>query len=245
MATGKLRDFDIVKPRYSIYSAIEVDPEQEKIITYEDVLLKKSQLIDGTPVTGDRNYNSRCWMYTGPLPGREQCLFTMGAWGGGDERLWLFDPLKDIYSGVAFEPIAHIGSTFHEIAIGGERLYFIQYEDLEDQRTIMTEKAREEDPDIVGYNDNLPLRSISLRKGDDRSIYDHGKLVGQEGRAARMITSMTADAKGRIFMTGSWYIKSDREASFQVLFADFPGERIYKLVKRGEIFAVVETAIDD
>lgn len=122
--------------------------------------------------------------------GRKQCLFTMGAWGGGDERLWLFDPLKDIYSGAAFEPLTHIGYTFHEIAIGGERLYFIQYADMEDQRTIMTEK-------------------------------------------------------GRIYMTGSWYLKSDREATFQVLFTDFPGERIYKLAKRGEFFAVAETAIDD
>ena len=334
MATGKFRDFGIVLPRYSIYSAIEVDPdrkvlyvmvspfhpkliendgvhlysvdivsgelkdlgqltfgetggtpwffvdnrgncwftlwkggfptyhggwtypydrgnlycyspEKEKIITYEDILPKKGQLIDGTPVTGDRNYNSRCWMYTEALPGRKQCLFTMSAWGGGDERLWLFDPEKDIYSGAAFEPIAHIGSTFHEIAIGGERLYFIQYADLEDQRTIMTEKAREEDPDIVGYNDNLRLRSISIRQGDDRTIHDHGKLVDQEGRAARMITSMTADEKGRIYMTGSWYIKSDLEATFQVLFADYPGERIYKLAKRGEFFAVAETTVDD
>jgi hypothetical protein len=45
------------------------------------------------------------------------------------------------------------------------------------QRTIMTEKTRKEDPDIVRYNDNLRLRSISIRKGDDRSIFDHGKLV--------------------------------------------------------------------
>jgi hypothetical protein len=184
-------------------------------------------------------------MYTEALPGRKQCLFTMGAWGGGDERLWLFDPSKDISSGAAFEPIAHIGSTFHEIAIGGERLYFIQYADLEDQRSIMTEKAREEDPDLVGYKDDLRLRSISIQKGDDRAIYDHGKLVDQEGRAARMITSMTADEQGRVYMTGSWYIKSDREATFQVLFAEHPGERIYKLAKRGEFFAVAETAIDD
>jgi ssDNA-binding replication factor A large subunit len=98
---------------------------------------------------------------------------------------------------------------------------------------------------MVGYNDNLRLRSISIRKGDDRTIYDHGKLVDQDGQAARMIKSMTADETGRIYMTGSWYIKSDREATFQVLFADFPGERIYKFAKRGEFFAVAETAIDD
>ena len=333
MATGKFRDFGIVKPRYSIYSAIEVDPDRNllyvmvspfhpeliqndgvhlysvdivseekkdlgqltfgetggtpwfyldnngncwftlwkggfptwnggwkypndagnlycynpeagKIITYQDALPKEARLMDGSPVTGDHMYNSRCWNYTEALPGGEQCLFAMGAWGGGDERLWLFDPLKDINSGEAFEPIAYIGSTFHEIAMGGERLYFVQYADLEDQRTIMTEKARDEDPDIVGYNSNLRLRSISIRKGDDRTITDHGKVVDQEGRAARMITSMTADDKGRVYMTGGWYIKSNREATLQVLFVDHPGEGIYQLMKRGEFFAVAETAGD-
>ena len=42
-------------------------------------------------------------------------------------------------------------------------------------------------------------------------------------------------------MMGSWYIKSFKEASLQIQFYDHPGEGIYKLVKRGEFFAVAET----
>ncbi|MEN8203100.1 MAG: hypothetical protein ABFS28_10935 [Bacteroidota bacterium] len=323
MATGKFKDFGIVKPRYSIYSAINVDPERRvlyvmvspfhpelikndgvhlysvdidsgekkdlgqitfgetggtpwfyidhngncwftlwkrewqyeydrgnlycyspeagKIITYKDVLPKDARLIDGTAVTDKHNYNRRCWNYTEALPGREKCLFAMGHWGGGDERLWLFDPSKDIASGEAFEPIANIGATFHETAMGGERLYFVQYEDLEVQRTISAELARDEDPDIVGYNETLHLRSISLKEGDDRSITDHGKIVDQDGRAARMINSMAADDKGRVYMTGAWYVRTDKEATLQVLLFDYPGQGIYKLMKRGEFFAVAET----
>jgi hypothetical protein len=323
MATGQFRDFGIVKPRYSIYSAINVDPERKvlyvfvapfqeelikndgahlysvdiasgekrdlgqithgqtggvpwfyvdnhgncwfslwkrewqyehdsgnlycynvkagKIITYKDVLPKEGQLIDGTPVTDPYSYNVRCWNWVGALPGSEKCLFALGHWGGGDERLWLFDPSKDLYNGEAFEPIAYIGSTFHETALGGDRLYFVQYEDLEVQRTQSAELNRDEDPDIVGYNSNLHLRSVSIKEGDDRTITDHGKIVDQEGRAARMINSMAADDKGRVYMTGAWYIKSDSEATLQLLLFDYPGEGLYQLMKRGEFFAVAET----
>ena len=325
LATGSFRDFGIVKPRYSIYSAIQVDPERKvlyimvspfhpelikndgvhlysvdietgekrdlgqitygetggtpwfyvdnhgncwftlwkrewqyeydrgnlycynpeagRIITYKDVLPREAELIDGTPVRDDYQYNVRCWNYTEALPGREKCLFAMGHWGGGDERLWLFDPSKDIASGEAFEPIAYIGSTFHETAMGGDRLYFIQYEDLEVQRTESAELNRDLDPDLVGYHDNLHLRSISLKEGGERSIIDHGKIVDQDGRAARMINSMAADDKGRVYMTGSWYVKSDKEATLQVQLFDHPGKGIYKLMKRGEFFAVAETEV--
>ncbi len=322
MATGKFRDFGIVKPRYSIYSALQVDPKRKvlyafvapfqeelmknggahlysidivsgekkdlgqltqgqtagtpsffvdnkskcwftlwkrewhyendrgnlycydpdvgKIITYKDVL-PIGELIDGTPVTDEYLLANRSWTWIHALPGRKKCYFAMGCWGGGDERLWIFDPSKDISTGEAFEPIAYIGSTFHETAVGGDRLYFVQFKDLEVQRTQSPELARDEDPDVVGYNSDLRLRSISLKKGGDRTIKDHGKIIDQDGRAARMINALAADDKGRVYMTGSWYVNSYREASLQVLLFDYPGERIYKLLKRGEFFAVAET----
>ncbi len=322
MATGRFRDFGIVKPRYSIYSAINVDPdrkmlyvfvnpfqedlikndgshlysvdivtgekkdlgqvtsgqrgasfwffvdyqgncwfslwkehiqyendrgnlycynpEEGKIITYEDVL-PEGELIDGTPITDEKQMKSQSWTWAEALPGREKCLFTMGVWGGGDERLWLFDPSKNIRNGKAFQPVAPIGSTFLQTALGGERLYFVQYEDLEDERTLTAEFTREDDPDVVGYTTDLHLRSVSIDPDGDHTITDHGKIVDQDGRAPRMINSMAADDKGRVYMMGSWYIKTYREASLQVLFYDHPGERLYELVKRGEFFAVAET----
>ncbi len=322
LATGKFRDLGIVKPRYSIYSAIQVDPERKvlyvfvspfheelikddgahlysvdiasgekkdlgqltwgqpggtpsffidnkgncwftlwkrewhyendagnlycynieagKILTYEDVL-PKGELIDGTPVTDEYLLDNRSWTWIHALPGREKCLFAMGCWGGGDERLWIFDPSRNIQKGKAFKPIASIGSTFHETAVGGDRLYFVQFDDLEVQRTQSPEVNREDDPDVVGYNTNLRLRSISLQANSDHTITDHGKIVDQDGRAARMINSLAADDKGRVYMMGSWYIKSFREASLQVLLFKYPGERIYEMVKRGEFFAVAET----
>ena len=321
LATGKFRDLGIVRPRYSVYSAIDVDPvrkklyvisvpfldtlikadgshlfsidiatakkedlglltsqkrgasfwffvdnkgncwytlwkrheqydfdygnlycyrpDQKKIETYKDVL-PMGKLIDGTPVTDEKLKKQRAWTWVKALPGKEKCLFTMGAWGGGDERLWIFDPSKNIETGEAFQDVAPIGSTFLQVAKGGDRLYFIQYANLQHERDSTAETTRDYDPAVVGYTESLHLRSISLKKGADRTITDHGKIVDQDGRAARMINSMTADDKGHVYMYGSWYVKSMKEASFQNLFSEYPGKGIYKLMQRGEFFAVAD-----
>jgi hypothetical protein len=39
-------------------------------------------------------------------------------------------------------------------------------------------------------------------------------------------------------MNGSFYVLSPKEATLQILFKSYPGEDIYKLMKRGEFFAV-------
>ena len=289
LATGNFRDFGIVKPRYSIYSAINVDPERKvlyvfvapfhneliknggcylysidiasgekkelgqvtegqtgacfwfyvdhegncwfnlwkmhiqydhdpgnlysyniktvQIETYEDVL-PKGELVDGTPVTDERLLNRRAWTWAQALPGRKKCLFTMGSTAGGDERLWIFDPSKNIKKGKAFQPIASIGSTFLETALGGDRLYFVQYASLDDQRTQSAEANREKEKEELGFNDNLHIRSVSIKPDGDNTIIDHGAIVDQDGRKPRMINSLAADDKGRVFMMGSWYINS-------------------------------------
>ena len=321
LATGKFRDYGIVKERYSIYSAIGIDPERRKLYvfvvpfmpalyesdgchlysidmdsgekqdlglvvkgqigasfwfyvdnggnvwftlwkrnyrypddegnlyvyrpetgrieTYYDAL-PKGRLIDGTPV---KDNSQRSWTWISPLPGREKCYFTMGALGGGDERLWLFDPTKDIMSGEAFEPVANIGSNYFQTAVGGDRLYFVQYEDLNDERTLFSEDDREIDPDSPEYVDRkLHLRSISLAEGADHNVItDHGPVIDQDGRAARMIMSMAADDKGRVYVYGSWHVKNFKEATLQYLLFDYPDGDLYKLLKRGEFFAVINT----
>lgn len=322
LSDGTFRDFGIVKPRYSIYSAIGVDPQRKKLYvfvvpfleelyesdgchlysidiesgekedlglvvkgrkgaafwffidnggnvwfslwkkaydyendegnlyvyrpsegrieTYVDVL-PKGKLIDGSPVTDETLLKQRAWTWLSPLPGREKCYFTMGCLGGGDERLWLFDPSKDVRSGEAFEEVAYVGSTYFESAIGGNRFYFVQYEDLQDARTLFSEDEREVDPDSPAYVDRkLHLRSIDLSEGADHNrIIDHGPIIDQDGRAARMIMSMAADDQGHVFTYGSWHVNSFKEATLQYLLFEYPGGDLYRLVKRGEFFAVI------
>lgn len=324
LATGKFRDFGIVRPRYSIYSAINVDPVRKKLYvflapfvdelikndgchlysidivsgkkkdlgsltkgrkgtsfwffidnkgnvwftlwkkhelydndhgnlyvyrpdkgaieTYEDVL-PKGKLIDGTPVIDEKKLVQRSWTWAQALPGSEKCLFTMGSWGGGDERLWVFDPSKNIKTGEAFQEMGNIGSTFLQNALGGNRVYFVQYADLSDERNLSSESEREVDPDSAQYKERrLHLRSISIAPGADRTITDHGEIVDQDGRAARMIMSLSADDKGRVYMYGSWHVKTFKEATLQYLLFEYPNGDLYRLRKRGEFFAVARTA---
>ena len=323
MATGNFRDYGIVKERYSIYSAIAVDPVLKKLYVFSvpfvpelyksdgchlmsidmvtgekkdcgkvvdgrlgasfwffvdkdnnvwftlwkrnyvyendfgnlycynpsadsikvyDNVLPKGQLIDETPVSEARN-EQRAWTWLSPFPGRDKCYFIQGTLGGGDERLWIFDPSKDIVSGEAFEPVAYIGSSYFETAVGGDRLYFCQYEDLEDARTIFSEDEREIDPDSPAYVDRkIHLRSISLSEGGlHREIKDHGPIIDQDGRQALMIMSMAADADGHVFVYGSWRPKSFKEATLQYLLFEYPNGDLYRLLKRGEFFAVINT----
>ena len=326
MATGEFRDFGIVKERYSIYSAIAVDPVLKKLYVFSvpfvpelyksdgchlmsidmvtgekkdcgkvvdgrlgasfwffvdkdsnvwftlwkrnyvyendfgnlycynpeadsikvyDNVLPNGQLIDETPVSEARN-EQRAWTWLSPFPGRDKCYFIQGTLGGGDERLWIFDPSKDIVSGEAFEPVAYIGSSYFETAVGGDRLYFCQYEDLEDARTIFSEDEREIDPDSPAYVDRkIHLRSISLTEGGlHREIKDHGALIDQDGRQALMIMSMAADNDGHVFVYGSWRPRSFKEATLQYLLFEYPNGDLYRLLKRGEFFAVINTNED-
>ncbi len=323
MATGNFRDYGIVKERYSIYSAIAVDPVLKKLYVFSvpfvpelyksdgchlmsidmvtgekkdcgkvvdgrlgasfwffvdkdsnvwftlwkrnyvyendfgnlycynpeadsikvyDNVLPKGQLIDETPVSEARN-EQRAWTWLSPFPGRDKCYFIQGTLGGGDERLWIFDPSKDIVSGEAFEPVAYIGSSYFETAVGGDRLYFCQYEDLEDARTIFSEDEREIDPDSPAYVDRkIHLRSISLTEGGlHREIKDHGPIIDQDGRQALMIMSMAADNDGHVFVYGSWRPRSFKEATLQYLLFEYPNGDLYRLLKRGEFFAVINT----
>ncbi len=323
MATGRFRDFGVICPRFSIYSAINVDPvrkklyvfiapfldeliksdgchlysiditsgekkdlgqmthgqqggtfwffvdnqgnvwftlwklhwlldndhgnlyvyrrDQDKIETYTDVL-PKARYMDGSVVTNDTLLRQRAWVWAKALPGRQKCLFTTGAWGGGDERLWIFDPSKNIGTGEAFQEVASIGSTFLQTDIGGDRLYFVQFEDPTDERAFDSESTREWDPDAKEFKDKfLHLRSVSINPEGDHAIQDHGRIADQDGRAARMIMSLAADDKGRVYMYGSWHVKSFKEATLQYLLFEYPNGDLYRLLKRGEFFAVART----
>lgn len=219
-------------------------PSTEKIDTLQNVL-PMGQLIDGTRTTAKQD-TQRSWTWLTPIEGGKRCLFIMGPFGGGDERAWIFDPAKDIESGEAFEPVANMGPSYFQTALAGDRLYFVQYENLEDERTLKAENAREATPEDPDYVDRkMHLRSVSLKEGDDHNVItDHGPLVDKDGRKATMVYALAADEAGRVYVYGSWTVKSPKEASLQYLYRDYPDGDMFKLVPRGEFFAVVNTNLD-
>ena len=56
-----------------------------------------------------------------------------------------------------------------------------------------------------------------------------------------MIMYMAADADGHVFVYGSWRPKSFKEATLQYLLFEYPNGDLYRLLKRGEFFAVINT----
>jgi hypothetical protein len=117
----------------------------------------------------------------------------MGDFGGGDERLWLFDPHEDIPSKKDFTPLCDIGNTFLPLALGGDRVYFIQRGDNASSRNYNVEGMRDEPTDSKGYHINdLHLKSVSLSGKDQYEIVDHGRLIDERGRTAAYIGSLAA-----------------------------------------------------
>jgi len=195
---------------------------------------------DGDPVS-EAEFDARSWSWAESLPGRRSCLFAMGDYSGGDERLWIFDPSKEVKSGGAFRPIGFIGPTFLSVALGENRVYYIQRGDLVSARGWSAEDARDMDP-ATSPPEDLHLKSISLDPKDQGSVVDHGKLVDQEGRVARHIDTLAADQMGRVYMVGSWSVLPG-DVVTQQLDWEKP-VREFHPVKRAQLFAFADVSKD-
>jgi hypothetical protein len=236
------------------------DSHARAIRCHKDVLPYGRLAPDGAPAP-ERLKTERSWTWVEPLSGNKQCLFTMGWLGGGDERLWIFDPSRNIENGEAFQPIAYIGATFHSVAYDKKaRVYYVQFQDLNDARTHYTEATRDYIREDIHFNDELHLRSVSTGSSDRGKIIDHGGIVDQDKRKVTMIESMAADDKGNVFMHGSWNALSAEEASYAYIWQElldylvelgFPNvrktiqveqDRTHKLLHRGQFFSHVNVS---
>lgn len=319
LATGKFKDFGILKARHTVYSAITVDPERNRVYafvipfaeedkkkdgahlysldiktgenkdlglvnklenvfhgtlwfflhksgdlwfsvwneegalhkyspvtgrieTYKNVLPQPRLAPDGQAAPADKQWkNSWTWVYA--LPGNEKALFSQGYYGGGDERLWEFDPAKPLTENEAFKPLAYTGTNFLSVALGGNRVYYVQKANIAEARGYDTETERENDPDSVGYTEDLHLRSVSLAPLDKYAITDHGQLIDQDGRKPRMIESLIADDKGHVYFVGSWYLKPGEKGTLHHKYGKIERGPL-KEVKRGEFFGVANVSKD-
>ncbi|HHT78682.1 MAG TPA: hypothetical protein GXZ93_02650 [Actinobacteria bacterium] len=225
------------------------EPDSGTIKSYRNVLPVGKLSPDGR--LADENLKKeRSWTWAEGINNNKQCLFTMGWLGGGDERLWLFDPSKDIKKGEAFQPLGYIGATFLSVACNSNRVFYIQYKNLDDARKYCSEFIREFKKENINFEDELHLRSISLNPEDKQKIIDHGIIIDQDNRNVTMIESMAADDNGNIFFNGSWDSLSVEESSHQYIWQGlkddyaemcdtFKGEKIntHKLMNRGQFFS--------
>jgi len=162
-------------------------------------------------------------------------------WGGDDERLWLFDPSKDITSGAAFQPVGFIGPVFLALALGKDRVFYVQRGDLVSHRDYLGEAKRDEDPDLVGKHEDYHLKSISLAPSTYGQVMDHGAIIDQKGRAPRHIDSLAADQQGRVYMTGSWHILPGDQPTLQI---NLENPKEFQTMQRGQFFACCDVSQD-
>jgi hypothetical protein len=225
----------------------------KKIQTYENVLPPGRLAPNGDPAAKDLRKEAS-WTWAEGINNNRECLFVTGPFGGGDERLWIFDPSKNIENGDAFKPIAYIGATFLSIACNDKRAYFVQYKELADSRNYCTEFIRDTEPKDIHFNDDLHLRSVSINPAKATVVVDHGKIVDQDDRRITMVMSIAADNNGRVYMNGSWGSLSKEESSHQYIWQGLKDDYenicgiykdavvgTHKLMHRGQFFSYIDT----
>ena len=321
LATGRFRDYGIVRPRFSIYSFINVDPGRRALYVFSvpfadddkekdgcqvyriDIPTGQMQALGGPAAKGrnasfwsfvdidgdcwfslwsasgrfpaggggnlyrlsaatgqiecfadvlpearlwpdgrrrsEQDQADRSWTWAQALPGRERCLFAMGMLASDDERLWVFDPRHNIATGEAFRPVGFIGPVFLALALGKDRVFYIQRGDLVSHRGYSGEEKRDEDPHVVGKHEDYHLKSISLAGGTYGQMTDHGAIVDQMGRAPRMVDSLAADQEGRVYMVGSWHILPGDQPTLQI---NLENPKEFHRMKRGQFFAACDVS---
>jgi len=198
----------------------QYDTKAKALKCYKDVLPAGRLAPDGAAAPAKLN-TERSWSWAEALPGSRECLFTTGCLGGGDERLWVFDPRKNIEKGQAFRPLGYIGSTFLGNAFDGkDRVYFVQYKELADARVYWAEAVRDYLREDIGFDDAMHLRSVSVDPAAGKGVVDHGKIVDEENRRLTMIESLAADSQGNVYMHGTWDSLTPEESTHQYVWPE-------------------------
>jgi hypothetical protein len=154
------------------------------------------------------------WMQ--PLDG-DRALFTMSEHGG---MLYEFDSTRPMAA--AFTPIKHIGFNYlGGIAIGGNRVFYYQRAN----RAFGNQEFRD-----------FHLLSVSLDEATGNAITDHGLIVDQDGRKPWRLPGMVADGEGHVYAIGDWWTIPGDLGTLR--YSWNRGNEIYKLLPRGEFFAV-------
>jgi len=206
-----------------------------------DNVLPEARLWPGGKRHSEESQADRSWTWAQPLPGRERCLFAMGMGGSDDERIWVFDPSKNIATGAAFRPVGFVGPVFLALALGKDRVFYIQRGDLVSHRGYSGEAKRDEDPDVVGKNEDYHLKSISLASGTYGQVTDHGAIEDQMGRTPRMVDSLAADQEGRVYMVASCHVLPGDQPTLQI---NLENPKEFQRMKRGQFFAVCDASVE-
>lgn len=127
----------------------------------------------------------RMWDWVRPIPGQNQCLFTLKGGAG----FYYFTPGSiGRGSGAPFGALRPLsGYTGQGCAVAEERIYFVRSVTLASAPGVSLLHLAS-----IGYTD------------DKAEVADYGAIVDDKGRVPRRLESVAADSKGRVYMVGDW-----------------------------------------
>jgi hypothetical protein len=185
-------------------------PEPEGVLVkYDRARDKVERIPDAIPVKGKDRSRSE-WMFAHGLPGTNTAVVTTSS------KIYVFDPAA---AGNQLRLVREIGSIHLQSecgwALGGTRVYFIQ----------------------SGEGRSLHLKYVDVA-AQNPEIVDCGSVTDQDGRQPMRLPAIAADARGRVYLTGDWYVKTGDAATTR-LQTDRQGKETYPAQNRCERFAAV------
>ncbi|MDB6121030.1 MAG: exported protein of unknown function [Pedosphaera sp.] len=278
LATGKFKDFGIVRSNYTCYAAVGVDKVRNKILSYvtrwwgptpdshmyridiatgakEDLgivpalnsfwffvdsrgdgwfscpadngSLRVVRSATGTIQTFNNVLpeaqlgNGRWWDWAMALPVGNRCVIHMQ----GGNFLYFFDADAFQTNGPnAFVTVRNIGPADSGLALAPDRVYFLQRTNRQS-----------------GNQEFKDFHMMSVPLFANTPILDHGLVMDQSGRLVWRLPGMAADAFGRLYMVGDWWLLQGEEGTSlgTLRHTDDPGTN-YTALPRGEFFGVAD-----
>lgn len=179
------------------------------------------------------------WIWGQSQGDGEKFLCTLAGKGEIRQMLYEFDAGRANAGKPAFKPLARIGATALGVTMAGDRVYFVR---------LGNGKAGPK-------GDSHHLLSAAWKGRNVGKVLDHGEIFDQDGRYPWRIEAMAADAKGKVFFSGDWYVLKDADG--EVLKSevnrstlrlrekyDGTGDPQYTRLWRGQFFAVADVAKD-
>jgi hypothetical protein len=152
----------------------------------------------------------RQWQWAEAIPGQNKAL----VYAPAGSTLYLFDPKAE---GNRFRALANTGRAHLSLSLAGTTVYY-----------------------ITSRGDDLHLQSVDIT-APKPEVVDYGRITDQDGRRPQRgrITSLAADAEGRVYMIGDWHTRPGDTATTR-LQRDRAGNETYPAQGRCERFAYVK-----
>ena len=199
--------------------------------SYSGVLPTLTSWVSDVPAA---NQDGKWWRWGSAMGDGDRYLFTMRNsaedYGGA---LWEFNSAKmAVDPAQAFRKVAFVGPTDLGMALGPDRVYYLQRSDGA--------------PSQAAYPpDTQHLWHVLLDGDAPNRLHDYGEIVDADGRTPMRLPAFSTDGEGQLYMTGDWNMLGSDPVEYRMLRHDGGTSTSYSLIDRGEMFAVVTVEVPE